>query len=93
MSLLSEYVVHFSRMVFFYLVTTGWIFYISLCENSMNQINEMKSWLGCREGSTDTQNLCILYSTLLILGRNVILLSYTTAATKQVLQRKHPLKV
>ena len=24
-------------MVFFYLVTTGWIFDISLCENSINQ--------------------------------------------------------
>ena len=29
------------RMVFFYSVTTGWIFYIILCENSINQsINE-----------------------------------------------------
>ena len=27
------------RMVFFYLVTTGWIFYISLCENSINQLS------------------------------------------------------
>ena len=25
------------RMVFFYLVTTGWIFDINLCENSINQ--------------------------------------------------------
>ena len=25
------------RMVFFYLVTTGWIFGISLCEDSINQ--------------------------------------------------------
>ena len=25
------------RMVFFYLVTTGWIFYISLCENEIGQ--------------------------------------------------------
>ena len=25
------------RMVFFYLVTTGWIFDISFCENSINQ--------------------------------------------------------
>ena len=24
-------------MMFFYLVTTGWIFYISLCDNSSNQ--------------------------------------------------------
>ena len=24
-------------MVFFYLVTTGWVFDISLCENSINQ--------------------------------------------------------
>ena len=26
------------RIVFFYLVTTGWIFYISFCENSINQL-------------------------------------------------------
>ena len=32
------YVISF-RMVFFYLVTTGWIFYISLRENSINQSN------------------------------------------------------
>ena len=32
----TSYVLSF-RMVFFYLVTTGWIFYISLCENSINQ--------------------------------------------------------
>ena len=25
------------RMVFFYLVTTGWIFYVNLCKNSINQ--------------------------------------------------------
>ena len=25
------------KMLFFYLVTTGWIFDISLCENSINQ--------------------------------------------------------
>ena len=31
---------------FFYLVTTGWIFYISLCENSINQsINKGLSWV------------------------------------------------
>ena len=38
----SSYVFSF-RMVFFYLVTTGWIFYISLCENSIKKsqsINE-----------------------------------------------------
>ena len=29
--------VFFFRMVFFYLVTTGWIFDISLCENSIKQ--------------------------------------------------------
>ena len=29
--------VYLFRRVFFYLVTTGWIFYISLCENSINQ--------------------------------------------------------
>ena len=27
-------------MVFFYLVTTGWIFDISLCENSINQSSQ-----------------------------------------------------
>ena len=32
----TSYVLSF-QMVFFYLVTTGWIFYISLCENSINQ--------------------------------------------------------
>ena len=32
----TSYVFPF-RMVFFYLVTTCWIFYISLCENSTNQ--------------------------------------------------------
>ena len=32
----TSYVLSF-RMVFFYLVTTGWIFYISLCENSINK--------------------------------------------------------
>ena len=31
-----SYVLSF-RMVFFYLSTTGWIFDISLCENSVNQ--------------------------------------------------------
>ena len=33
----STYYVLSFRMVFFYLVTTGWIFYISLCKNSINQ--------------------------------------------------------
>ena len=32
----TSYVLSF-RMLFFYLVTTGWIFDISLCENSINQ--------------------------------------------------------
>ena len=32
----TSYVLSF-RMMFFYLVTTGWIFYISLYENSINQ--------------------------------------------------------
>ena len=32
----TSYVLSF-RMVFFYLVATGWIFDISLCENSVNQ--------------------------------------------------------
>ena len=32
----TSYVLSF-RMVFFYLVTTGWIFDVSLCEDSINQ--------------------------------------------------------
>ena len=32
----TSYVLSF-RIVFFYLVTTGWIFDIRLCENSINQ--------------------------------------------------------
>ena len=33
------------RMVFFYLVTTGWVFDISLCENSINQsINQSRNY-------------------------------------------------
>ena len=32
----TSYVISF-RMVCFYLVTTGWIFDINLCENSINQ--------------------------------------------------------
>ena len=32
----TSYVLSF-RMVFFYLVTTGWIFDINLCENSINK--------------------------------------------------------
>ena len=35
----TPYVVSF-RMAFFYLVTTGWIFDISSCENSINQSNQ-----------------------------------------------------
>ena len=39
----TSYVLSF-RMMFFYLVTTGWIFDISLCENSINQsINQSNS--------------------------------------------------
>ena len=39
-SLFGVYVVRFflPRVVFFYFVTTGWIFDISLCENSINSI-------------------------------------------------------
>ena len=33
----TSYVLSF-RMVSFYLVITGWIFYISLCENSISQL-------------------------------------------------------
>ena len=37
----TSYVLSF-RLVFFYLVTTGWIFYISSCENSINRsINQL----------------------------------------------------
>ena len=37
-SLYREYAYAFSfRVVFFHLVTTGWIFYISQCKNSINQ--------------------------------------------------------
>ena len=37
-----------SRMVFFYLVTTGWIFDIGLlCENSVHQSINGNSWLVC----------------------------------------------
>ena len=32
-----EYVLFYFQILFFYLVTTGWIFYISLCEDSINQ--------------------------------------------------------
>ena len=35
---ITSYVLSF-RMVFFYLVTKDWIFYISVCENSINSIN------------------------------------------------------
>ena len=39
---ITSYVLSF-RMVFFYLVTKGWIFDISLCENSIIQsINQSK---------------------------------------------------
>ena len=41
----TSYVLSF-RMVFFYLVTTGWIFYNSLlCEDSINQSNQYKGEL------------------------------------------------
>ena len=36
----TSYVLYF-RMVFFYLVTTGWIFDISLCENAIIQKNKI----------------------------------------------------
>ena len=44
-SLFGEYVVRsfLPDGVFFYFVTTGWIFYVSLCENSINQsINQIQ---------------------------------------------------
>ena len=34
-----------SGWCFFYLVTTGWIFYISLCENSVNQSIQSYYWV------------------------------------------------
>ena len=41
-------------MVFFYLVTTGWIFYISLRENSVNHsINDGRDDGGQDGGGTD----------------------------------------
>ena len=43
-SLYGEYVVRFFLPDgVFYLVATGWIFYISLCENPINSINEKQS--------------------------------------------------
>ena len=44
----TSYVLSF-LMVFFYLVTTGWIFDISLCENSINSINQSKYRYNSRE--------------------------------------------
>ena len=44
----TSYVLPF-RMVFVYLATTGWIFDISLCENSINQINHQYSQQNCTE--------------------------------------------
>ena len=44
------------RMVFFYLVITGWIFDISLCENSVDQSNQSTSVrTGHAHNSTTTQ--------------------------------------
>ena len=40
----TSYVLSF-RTVFFYLVTTDWIFDISLCENSINSTNQNQSHL------------------------------------------------
>ena len=42
------YVLSF-RMVVFYLATTGWIFYISLCENSTNQSINHNTNCGCEK--------------------------------------------
>ena len=39
-----SYVLSF-RMMFFYLVTTGWMFDISLCENSTNTVVLFVFWL------------------------------------------------
>ena len=58
-SLYGEYVVcsYLPDGVVFYLVTTGWIFGISLCEISINQPNNQSTLL----------RLCNLYQTLLLL--------------------------
>ena len=52
-SLYVEYVVQvFSfRIVFFYLVTMGWIFDISLCENSIISINQSINVEPVRQGA------------------------------------------
>ena len=51
------------QLVFFYLVTTSWIFDISLCENSINQSNV---------GSPCWKNL----GSLIEMSRNVIRVAY-----------------
>ena len=45
-SLNGKYVVRsfLLRMVFFYLLATGWVFDISLCENSINQSIRVFTW-------------------------------------------------
>ena len=56
----TSYVLSF-RMVFFYLVTTGWIFEISLCENSIKK-NINQSGLDSRESSEQFMVSTAVYS-------------------------------
>ena len=42
----TSYVFPF-RVVFFYLVTTGWIFFINSSENSIDQSLENQGWTTC----------------------------------------------
>ena len=46
----TSYVLSF-RMVLFYLVTTGWIFDISLCANSINESNTLLHGHGILKGT------------------------------------------
>ena len=55
----TSYVFPF-RMVFFDLVTTGWIFHISLCENSINQITKSPG----EDGSNETGKVVIAYGSV-----------------------------
>ena len=52
-TLYGEYVVRsFLPNVFIYLVTTGWIFDISLCENSINKLKKMSTTDGATYTTT-----------------------------------------
>ena len=47
----TSYVLSFKMLVFFYLVTTGWIFDISSCENSINQSINHTKHIHCRQSA------------------------------------------